>query len=179
MLAEYEVTKTFEHIFDGEKHLAFHDLRKVREYVDARLAVSRSHAQQMGIPPSERRNAGVYDSAEDMFGSLEGFYEALFSLRLKALGSTLQNFFVTVGLTVFGTGVFLLALSEFGTSSGLQLAGNILASFLIAFVVGGLLALIFMMTIGNFGVHVSTAILRRQGRDKMAEAWERLLLEGW
>src|SRR3990172_9238989 len=91
-------------LLGGDDYLAFHNISAVKVHVQATL--------------SEAEIAG-------RFGSVEGFYEAVFDLRLHALGRLVHSALTTALLAVCAPVVFLVALPEFGTASGLQLAANI------------------------------------------------------
>jgi len=112
----------------------------------------------------------------DTFASLDDFYEWVFEIRLKALGSVMQSAFI-VSFTVVLTPLLLKTFID----EGFAIPAIIAIPLMLPIVTGIALfaGLISWMFVGSVVAGATEWILRRRRLARLADAWRRLTLDAF
>ena len=183
--------KLLKRIFEGEEDLLFHnDLNELKAYVES--SILSKHASMMSVveeqvklgrsvpPKSEWKHQGIYESLEEVFGTTEQFYEAIFDARLAIIFSTMVYtalVALTVPLTIAG---WLIEL-DFVQSEDMALTQWIGAAALALFMplFAAIPAGIALMIIGAPAVNVTGILLGTRlfgfRKVRLASTWKRMI----
>ena len=183
--------KVLKRIFEGREDLLFHDdLNELKAHVEDSILTK--HASTMSfmeqvklegdsVPPKrEWEREGIYESLEEVFGTTEQFYEAIFDARLAIIFSTMVYtalVALTVPLTIAG---WLIEL-DFVQSEDMALTQWIGAAALALFMplFAAIPAGIALMIIGAPAVNVTGILLGTRlfgfRKVRLASTWKRMI----
>ncbi len=128
-------------------------------------------------PESEWAQHGIYRSLEDMFGSVNSLYEAVFELRMRAIVRVMQGTALGIVIAAFSAVGWWLMLREARTADDIDtvqwVAGSIFAIFIP--LVAIFPAFIFYGAVGGLAALAAEGVLIIRRHREIAEAWRKFI----